>query len=83
MMRRGHRLRVLQVSEARHHHLLMRLRAVEQCCLQSAQAGIYVIAGSAQIEAEVGRHLVVAAARGVQFAGQRAQALAERRLDRE
>ncbi len=62
----GDRLRHLQVGETGHHRVGVALGQIQQRSLAGAQAGADAVDGVAQIEAHVGRHLVVAAASRVQ-----------------
>ena len=61
-----HRLRGLQVGEARHDAAGMLLRPRDQSDLQRAERGIGLDTSLAHPQLEIGRHLVVAAARGVE-----------------
>ena len=64
-----HRLGGLQMGEARHHPVRPRLGLSQQRADQRPAALHRGIALIAHPQAEIGRHLVVAAARGVQAAG--------------
>ena len=66
MMPERHRLRGLQMGEARHHGRGMFQRAAGQGMLERGQRRIGLVDRVADIEPEIGRHLVVARARGVQ-----------------
>ena len=81
MMAEGHRLRGLQMGEARHHGGGMLDRALDQRLLEGLQRGIGVVDGVADIEPEIGRDLVVARARGMQPPGGRADQLGQPALD--
>ncbi len=69
MVAEGHRLRGLQMGEAGHHGCGMIERLLGERALQIGELGIQRVDGVAHIEPEVGRHLVVARARGVQPPG--------------
>ena len=62
----GDRLRHLQVGEARHHGVGVRLGQIDQRSLAGAESGQNAVDRVAQVEPDVGRHLVVAAAAGMQ-----------------
>ena len=81
VMAEGHRLGRLHMGEARHDGAGMLLGLREQRPLQRQQALIGALAGGAHPEAEIGRHLVVARAGGVQPPGRRADQLGQPRLD--
>ena len=66
MMPERHGLRGLQMGEARHHGAGMFQRPRRQRLLEGGQRRIGLVDGVADIEAEIGRDLVVARARGVQ-----------------
>ena len=77
MVAEGHGLRRLQMREARHDHVAMRLRLARERELQARQAPASApLDPVAHVELEVGRHLVVARARRVQPAGRRADQVA-------
>ena len=76
MVAEGDGLRRLQMREARHHHIEMRLRLARQRELQGGERRVGGVDPVAHIELEVGRDLVVARARGVQPPG----GLADQRL---
>ncbi len=82
MVREQHRLGVLQVGIARQHGIHLTLRQFDQGMLERNQLRIQRIALSTQPEPHVGRHLVVTASRGVQFARYRAEPIAQQRFDR-
>ena len=65
-MAERHRLRGLQMGKARHHGRGMLDRPLDQRALERGQRRIQFIDRIADIEAEIGRHLVVARARGMQ-----------------
>ena len=52
-----------------------------QCCLQGVQCRIQVVERVADIKAEIGGHLIVARAAGMQAAGGGADQLGKPRLD--
>ena len=81
MVAERHRLRDLQMGEARHDRVGMLLGALDQHALQAADRIGRLVAGIAHPKAEVGRDLVVARARGVQPPGRFADQLAEAVLD--
>ena len=72
MMPQRHWLRRLQMSEARHDAGRMFFRPRHQRDLQSTQRRVRRKAGLAHPELEIGRHLIVAAARGVEATCRRA-----------
>ena len=72
MVAQRDRLRGLQVGEAGHDAGSMFARTGNQRDLQCLEAGIHPVAGIAHPQAEIGRHLIVAAARRVQPACRRA-----------
>ena len=71
MMAEGHRLRGLQMREARHHRAGVRKRLLGQRALKVGERRVERIDGVAHPQPEIGRHLVVARARGVQPPGRR------------
>ena len=75
-----HRLRALEVGVAGQHRVEVLARAREQHLLQLVQARARGARGVAQVEREVGRDLVVAAAPGVQPRRGGADAVAQPRL---
>ena len=81
MVPERHRLRRLQMGEARHHGIRVLLGALEQGRLQVPQQTVGAIERVAHPKAQVGRDLVVARARGVQLAAGIADQLGEPRLD--
>ena len=82
MMAEGDRLRALQMREARHHGVGMRLGLRRPAPTAARGAGASMrVDRVAHPEAEVGRHLVVARARGMQPAGRLADQLLQPRLD--
>ena len=81
MMAEGDRLRRLQMRQPRHHRAGMLQRLRRQRVLKDFERRIDRIDGVAHPQPEIGRHLVVARARGVQPAGGRADQLAEPALD--
>ncbi len=62
----GDRLRHLQMGKAGHHGVGMLLGQIDQRSLAGLEAGHDAVDGVAQVEADIGRHLVVARATGVQ-----------------
>ena len=76
-----HRLGDLQMREAGHHGIGMRLGLVDQRRLQVAQRCVDAVDRVAHPQPEIGRDLVVARARGVQPPGRRPDQLGEPRLD--
>ncbi len=68
MVTQRHRLGGLQMGEARHQVARVLFSPVQQGGLQGLQLGDGAIAGVAHPEAEIQRHLIVAAARRVQTA---------------
>ena len=81
VMTEGHGLRRLQVREARHDEIVARLGLARERQLQAGERGIGLVDPVAHVEPEVGRHLVVARAGGVQAAGRLADQLLEAALD--
>ena len=81
MVAEGHRLGWLQMGEARHQVRRMGLGLAQQGPLQGLQLRDGAVAGVAHPQAEIGRHLVVAAARGMQPARRLADQLGQPRLD--
>ena len=77
----GHRLRRLQVREARHHGVRLRLGARHQRLLQPQHGGVQLLLRGARVQPQVGRHLVVARAPGVQLLAERADLGHQQRLD--
>ena len=80
-MAEGHRLRALQVGEARHDAVGMLERARGQRLLQFADLADKLIHRVADPEPEIHRDLVVARARGVQPPGNGTDVGGEPRLD--
>src|SRR5438132_3094159 len=76
------RLSPLGVGVARHHGSDMLRGSGPQRPREPIQRLQHLGAGLPHVEAEVGRHLVVAAAAGVELAAQRADSLCEQALDR-
>jgi len=81
MVPQGDGLGGLQMGEARHHGVGMGERRFGERALVGGQAGVEAVDGIAHPQAEVGRDLVVARARGVQTAGRCADQFGEPRLD--
>ena len=80
-MAEGHRLRRLQMGEARHHRRRMRERGLGESELKPGEQRVDGIDLVADIEAEVGRDLIVPRPRRMQFAGDRPDQLGEAALD--
>jgi hypothetical protein len=80
MMSEGHRLSGLEMGEARHQDVGVGLGPGEQDPHQPLQLIVSAVAGVADPQAEVHRHLVVAGAGGVQAASGRADQLAQTSL---
>ena len=68
------------MGEARHHPVRPRLGLREQSALQRQEPFVHRVAPVAHPEPEVGRHLVVAAPRGVEALGGLADQLGQARL---
>ena len=81
MMPEGHRLRRLQMGEARHHRAGVLKRLLGQRQLIGGERGVDGVDRIAHPQPEIGRHLVVARARGVQAAGRRADEIGQPALD--
>ena len=81
MMAERHRLRGLQMGEARHRIGGVRGGAIGQRAHHVGDLRRQPVDRIAHPEAEIGRHLVVAAARGVQAPAGLADALGQARLD--
>ena len=82
MMAEGDGLRGLHMREARHQRARMGLRLPRQRKLQARDLAVDMIDGAPDIQPEIGRHLIVARARGVQLARNRPDQLLEPRLHR-
>ena len=80
-MAEGHGLRSLQMREARHHRCSMRQRLLGKSFLVGGERGIDRVDGRTDPEPEIGRHLIVARARGMQPSGRRADQFREPALD--
>jgi hypothetical protein len=80
MMPQRHRLRRLEVSEPRHHAGGMFLRPRQQGAAQSGQCRQRLVDRVAHPQPEIGRDLIVAAARGMEASRDRADRLGEPRL---
>ena len=80
-MAKGHGLRRLQMGEARHdgRRLLQRLRRKRE--LEIGELGDRAVDGVANIEAKIGRDLIVARARRMQSSGGGSDQLGEPRFD--
>ena len=81
MVAEGHRLRRLQMGEARHHRAGVGERLLGQRPLQVGDLRVERVDRVAHPEPEIERDLVVARARGVQPPGIRADDLGQPRLD--
>ncbi len=77
-----HRLGVLQVGEAGGGGVDVALGLVDERLLQIGQGEDHAAGLGAQVEPEVGRHLVVAAAPGAELAAERAEPLDQAALQR-
>ena len=75
VMAESHRLRDLQMGEARHNRFDMLVGALDQHALQCADRIHRLVAGIAHPQAEVGRDLVIARTCSVQPAGRRTDEL--------
>uniref|UniRef100_A0A0N4ZJJ8 Transcriptional regulator n=1 Tax=Parastrongyloides trichosuri TaxID=131310 RepID=A0A0N4ZJJ8_PARTI len=80
-MAEGHRLCGLQMGEARHNCCRVLFCTVQQGALQILQLRHGAVAGVAHPQAEVRRHLIIAAARGVQAPRRLADQLGQAGLD--
>ena len=81
VMAERHRLRALQMRETGHDGFGFLVGALDKGELQRLDLGQKRIGGIADIEAKIGRHLVVARAGGVEAPGGVADQLAQPRLD--
>ncbi len=81
MMAERHRLRRLQMGEARHHGGGVLERLLGERALIGGERGIDLVDRVAHPQPEIGRDLVVARARGMQPAGRRPDQLGEPALD--
>ena len=81
MVAEGHRLRRLQVGEARHDRVEVGLGLARERELQGGKGRIGAVDPVAHVELEVGRHLVVARAGGVQPPRRLADQLLQPALD--
>ena len=81
MMAKRHRLRALQMREARHDRLGLGVGPLDQRQLQHLDLRQERVDGVAHIEPEIGRHLVVARTRRVQPPRRVADQLAQPRFD--
>ena len=81
MVAEGHRLRRLQMGEARHHRAGMPPGQPQQHALQRLQPRVGPVHGVADPELEVGRDLVVARAGGVQAPARLADQVGQPLLD--
>ena len=76
-----HRLRRLQMGQAWHHGRGMVERLARQGALKGGKRSVDFIDGVAQPEPEIGRHLIVTRARGVQLTRRRPDQFGEPALD--
>ncbi len=76
-MTEGHRLRGLHVRQTRHHGAGVFERLVGERTLKAGERRIERVDGVAHPEPEIGRHLIVARARGVQPPGRLPDQLAK------
>ncbi len=81
MVAECHGLRGLQMGKTRHHGRGVFQRAAGQRVLEGGQRRVGLVDRVADIQAEIGRDLVVARARGVQPAGGGADQFGEPALD--
>ncbi len=81
MMAEGDGLRDLEMGIARHHRRGMPLGLADERRLQRLGLAVEPVDGAAQLEAEIGRDLVVARARRVEAPGVGPDDLGEPRLD--
>ncbi len=77
-----HRLRTLQVRVAGHRPVEVLLGAAQQARHQLTDRSLRHARALARVQREVGHHLVVARARGMQLAADRAHELGQAPLDR-
>ncbi len=80
-MPEGHRLRRLQMGEARHHGRGVGERLFGERLLQAGECPVEPVDGVADVEPHIGRDLVVARARGMQPPGRRPDQFGEAGLD--
>ena len=73
MMAKGHRLRGLQMGEARHDGIGMLDGAINQRALKRRERLVDVVDNVAHVQTEIGRNLIVARTRGVQTARRRSE----------
>ena len=81
MVTEGHRLRRLQMSEAGHHGRGVAQRLFSQRTLIAGERRIDRVDRITHPQLEVGRHLIVARARGVQSPGGRTDQFAQPAFD--
>jgi hypothetical protein len=81
VMAEGDGLRTLQMREAGHHGVEIGVGLRRERGLQRTELSIHRVDRVAHEEAEVGRHLVVPRARGVESSGRLADDLLQPRLD--
>ena len=81
MVAEGHRLGALEMGETGHDGAGMAFRGVDQGGLEFLDLGVESIERVAHPELEVGHHLVVARARGVELATGLADQIGQARLD--
>src|ERR1700738_1482768 len=75
------RLGALQMGVARHHHIDMLFREVEQGALQRAKARNDLDNLRAYVKAQIERDLIVATARGVELGASRTDSFRQGRFD--
>ena len=80
-MAEGHRLRRLQMGEARHDRRRMGDSLLGERALQPGDLAVQMVGAVADIKPEIGRDLIVARARGVQPPGRLADQLLQPRFD--
>ena len=81
VMAEGHRLGGLEMGEARHHRARVLVPEPDHHRLHGAQAHLHAIDRGAHPQAQIGRDLIIARARGVQAASGLAHELGQPRLD--
>ena len=80
-MTEGHRLRGLQMGEARHHGVGMLDGTIHQRALKRGERPVDVVDDVADVEPEIGRNLIVARTCGMQAACGRSDQFAETAFD--
>src|SRR5262249_46462131 len=81
VVRREHRLRALQVRVARKHEIAIALGSGKQGALQLEQASVDAVERIAHPQLQVGDDLIIAAAPGMEFAADVAEARDQGALD--